>query len=386
MKTFALFALLLGLPALAPAQCYTALREKGKALVQQKKYDEAIAAFRNAKACKTDKPANGDSEMDALIKDAVNRKPKPAPSGPTDTQKKADDALYKVAKAANTIAAYQAYLNECQLCSHAGPARAAIRRLKKPGTAGTTSTPPAVRCDGCPEMVFVQGGRFTMGCQSSARDGECYDYEKPPHEVTVRDFYIGKYEVTQAEWRAVMGSDPPDLYNKGCDRCPVENVSWDDAQEFIRRLNARTGKKFRLPTEAEWEYAARGGNQSRGYLYSGSNNIGEVAWYQDNYQNGSTFGAQKTTRPAGTRKANELGIHDMSGNVWEWVEDDWHDNYQGAPTDGRAWVDRGSRGGARVYRGGLWSVIARYCRAASRYSCTPAYRYGNHGFRLALQF
>jgi formylglycine-generating enzyme len=151
-------------------------------------------------------------------------------------------------------------------------------------------------------MVRVAGGTFTMGCESASRDGECYDSEKPPRTVRVSDFSIGKYEVTQAQWRAVMGSDPPELYNKGCDDCPVERVSWNDIQEFLRKLNELTGKRYRLPTEAEWEYAARGGSQSRGYLYSGSNNIGEVAWYDGNAKQGNTHGAQKTTRPVGQKK------------------------------------------------------------------------------------
>ena len=257
----------------------------------------------------------------------------------------------------------------------------------KKGPASNNGCPPTdpTRCDGCPEMVLVQGGTFTMGCQSSNRDGECYDDEKPPRSVTVQDFYIGKYEVSQAEWRRVMGSNPPELYNTGCDQCPVERVSWDDVQEFIRKLNAQTGKQYRLPTEAEWEYAARGGNKSRGYLYSGSNDLNEVGWYDGNAKTGNTHGSQKTTRPVGTKKANELGIHDMSGNVWEWVQDDWHGNFSGAPTDGRAWVDS-PRVSGRVRRGGSWGSPARLCRAAYRRGSAPAGRNGSIGFRLALQF
>jgi formylglycine-generating enzyme len=192
--------------------------------------------------------------------------------------------------------------------------------------------------------------------------------------VTVRDFYIGKYEVTQAEWRQVMGSNPSSF--KDCDNCPVETVSWNDVQEFIKKLNARTGKKYRLPTEAEWEYAARGGSRSQGYWYSGSNTLADVGWYS--YNSGSK------TKPVGTRKANELGIYDMSGNVREWVEDDWHDNYTGAPTDGRAWVDS-SRGSNRVHRGGGWGAAPLYCRAAYRFDCMPVERLASTGFRLALQ-
>jgi formylglycine-generating enzyme required for sulfatase activity len=192
--------------------------------------------------------------------------------------------------------------------------------------------------------------------------------------VTVRDFYIGKYEVTQAEWRQVMGSNPSSF--KDCDNCPVETVMWNDVQEYIKKLNARTGKTYRLPTEAEWEYAARGGSRSQGYWYSGSNTLADVGWYDDN--------SGGKTKPVGTRKANELGIYDMSGNVWEWVEDDWHGSYTGAPTDGRAWVDSG-RGSRRVPRGGGWGSTARHCRAACRNDSAPAYRLNFIGFRLALQ-
>lgn len=236
------------------------------------------------------------------------------------------------------------------------------------------------------DMVRVAGGSFTMGCQSAQRDGECYDWEKPPRTVRVRDFSIGRYEVTQAQWRAVMGSDPPKLYNKGCDECPVEQVSWNDIKDFLTKLNTLTGKRYRLPTEAEWEYAARGGSQSqsRGFLYSGSNTIDEVAWYEGNYKSGNTFGSQKTTRPVGTKKANELGLYDMSGNVWEWCEDDWHENYNGAPTDGSAWVNS-PRGGSRVLRGGGWSLGAWYCRVAFRVNYYfPSRGSDSYGFRLAL--
>jgi formylglycine-generating enzyme required for sulfatase activity len=234
------------------------------------------------------------------------------------------------------------------------------------------------------DMVSVTGGTFTMGCEDKKRDGNCNSDEKPAHQVSVSNFSIGRYEVTQAQWRAVMGSDPPELYNKGCDQCPVEGVSWNDIQDFLKKLNSLTGKRYRLPTEAEWEYAARGGIRSLDFLYSGSNNIEEVAWYDSNAESGNKNGEQKTTRPVGGKKANELGLYDMSGNVWEWCEDDWHGNYQGAPTDGRAWVDS-PRGSYRVFRGGGWFGTAEDCRAANRDGYAPTYRDGNVGFRLALQ-
>jgi formylglycine-generating enzyme required for sulfatase activity len=223
-------------------------------------------------------------------------------------------------------------------------------------------------------MVRVRGGTFTMVCTRD-QGGDCYGDEKPSHQVTVSDYYIGKYEVTQKEWRAVMGSDPPELRFKGCDNCPVEQVSWEDIQQFLTKLNAKTGKVYRLPTEAEWEYAARGGSSGRGYKYSGSNNLDKVAWYRSN--------SRDKTHPVGRKKANELGLYDMSGNVGEWCSDDWHGNYTGAPTDGRAWIDS-PRASNRVNRGGSWVDFSLFCRVSFRFYGAPSSRLSNLGFRLAL--
>lgn len=235
------------------------------------------------------------------------------------------------------------------------------------------------------DMVPVAGGTFTMGCENAKRDGNCDDSEKPSRQVRVPAFSIGRYEVTQAQWRAVMGSDPPELYNKGCDDCPVEGVSWDDIQEFLQNLNKRTGKRYRLPSEAEWEYAARGGSRSEGFLYSGGYNLDEVGWYSENSREGNTHGEERTTRPVGQKRPNELGLYDMSGNVWEWVEDCWYDNYNGAPRDGSA--RRGEKGqqcSDRVVRGGSWRLVPQGCRAAYRGYWLPTYRDDFVGFRLAF--
>ena len=218
-------------------------------------------------------------------------------------------------------------------------------------------------------MVRVEGGTFTMGATPEQGENAVYD-EKPAHKVTLSDFYIGKYEVTQAEWKAVMGKNPSKF--KG-DNLPVGNVSWDDCQAFIRKLNELTGKNFRLPTEAEWEYAARGGNKSKGYKYCGSNNIDNVAWYYAN--------SNETTHPVGRRQANELGLYDMSGNVWEWCQD-WYGSYSSSSQTNPFGPSTGSY---RVSRGGGWGITARDCRLSSRCSCDPGDWHTDYGLRLALQ-
>lgn len=225
-------------------------------------------------------------------------------------------------------------------------------------------------------MVQVAGGTFTMGCLDG-RDTDCLDREKPAHDVTVSAFSISKYEVTQAQWRAVMGSDPSS--NSGCDDCPVEQVSWNDVQEFLQKLRAQTGQNYRLPTEAEWEFAARGGNRSRGYLYSGGDDIDEVAWYSENYSTGNTHGARKTTRPVGGKAPNELDLYDMSGNVYEWCSD-WYDDY---PSKKQVDPQGPKRGSDRVFRGGGWGHDPQDCRAAYRAYWYPTGRNGVVGFRLA---
>jgi formylglycine-generating enzyme required for sulfatase activity len=217
------------------------------------------------------------------------------------------------------------------------------------------------------EMVPITGGTFQMGSTDGGSD------EEPVHSVTLSDFEISKYPVTQKLWRDIMGVDPPKLRFKGCDQCPVERVSWDDVQEFLKKLNARTGKTYRLPTEAEWEYAARGGNQSQGYEYSGSNDLKEVGWYREN--------AGGKTHPAGRLKPNELELYDMSGNVWEWCSD-WYgsDYYKNSPLSNPAGPDIGL---VRVFRGGSWGSDPQYCRVAYRSYGTPSDRDSNVGFRLA---
>ena len=217
------------------------------------------------------------------------------------------------------------------------------------------------------EMVKVEAGSFNMGATPEMENPN--EDEKPVHRVTLtNNYYIGKYEVTQALWKIVMGSNPSN--SKG-DNLPVEKVSWNDCQKFISKLNKLTGKSFRLPTEAEWEYAARGGNKSRGYQYSGSNTIGDVAWYDGN--------SGSKTHAVGTKQPNELGAFDMTGNVWEWCQD-WFNRYSSSPQTNPIGAVSGS---CRVYRGGS-CCYSGYCRCSCRFDGTPDFRNGDLGLRLVL--
>ncbi len=242
-------------------------------------------------------------------------------------------------------------------------------------------------------LIPVEGGTFMMGA-TSEQGSEADSDEKPAHRVSVGNFFIGETEVTQGLWYDVMGTNPSDFqgsnsaFSSRWRELPVENVSWDDCQEFINRLNNRRNEmdlgdyphwKFRLPTEAEWEYAARGGSKSRGYKYSGSNNINDVAWYDGN-SNMSQGGTQ--THPVGTKQANELGIYDMSGNVYEWCQDWYSSSYYGnSPNSNPCNTQSASY---RVLRGGSWFNYAQNCRVAFRYDGFPDFRYFNYGLRLVL--
>ena len=218
------------------------------------------------------------------------------------------------------------------------------------------------------EMVYVEGGSFDMGA-TSEQGSEWYNNEKPVHSVTLSGYYIGKFEVTQELWKVVMGSNPSKF--KGAQN-PVESVDWEDCQEFVSRLNRLTGRTCRLPTEAEWEYAARGGNQSLHYKYSGIGNIGNVAWYNRN--------SGGSTHAVGTKTANELGIYDMSGNVWEWCSDRYGDYSAGAQTNPQG----PSSGSRRVLRGGSWDDYASCCRVSYRDYYGPGGSSIHSGLRLVL--
>lgn len=230
-------------------------------------------------------------------------------------------------------------------------------------------------------MKLVEGGMFQMGSSADGND------ETPVHSVTItKNYYMGETEVTQALWKAVTGYSPTrdgdsweSYYGLG-DDYPAYYISYEDVQSFLTKLNSLTGQNFRMPTEAEWEFAAKGGTKSKGYTYSGSNTIDDVAWYSDNANYVDSSNSNYGTHKVKTKAANELGIYDMSGNVWEWCSD-WYDSYSSsAQTDPTG----ATSSFLPVRRGGDWTRIATYCRCTNRSSSPPFDRYFGLGFRLAL--
>ncbi len=286
------------------------------------------------------------------------------------SQSDPEDEAWQAAKAANRVAAYDAYLADYPRGKFASAAR--ISRAAAQGGASQPSqqnapTQTIQGCGDCPEMVTIPGGSFQMGGAESEAEAN----EKPVHSVNVKGFAISKFEVTQGQWKAVMGSNPSKFKDCG-DNCPVENVSWNEAQDYIQKLTARSGQKYRLPTEAEWEYACRGGQHHK---HCGSEDANAVALYGEN--------SGGKTQAVGQKAANGYGLHDMSGNVWEWVQDGWHSNYQGAPDDGSEWTT-GADTSRRVIRGDSYYYLSRGgARAAQRGGSSPYKRSGNFGFRIA---
>jgi len=220
-----------------------------------------------------------------------------------------------------------------------------------------------------PEMVQIPGGTFQMG----SSDG--YDDEKPVHTVTVKSFAMGKYEVTFEEYdkfcEATKREKPSDL---GRGKRPVINVNWDDAKAYIKWLSEQTGKDYRLPTEAQWEYACRAGSVGKYSFGDDANQLGSYGWYDKN--------SDSKTHPVGEKQSNKFGLYDMHGNVWEWLEDVWHENYNGAPTDGSAWMVGGDSG-KHLLRGGSWVGIDNYLRCAFRSGADSSYRYAYWGLRFS---
>ena len=241
---------------------------------------------------------------------------------------------------------------------------------------------PPIRTETLPgniklEMIKIPAGSFLMGTEEAEVIRLCKEYgtdwfknEMPQHRVNLQEFYLGKYPVTQEQYQAIMGNNPSKF--KDNPKNPVENVNWNDAQEFCQKLNDKTKKNYRLPTEAEWEYVCRAGTQTRYYFGDDEKLLGEYAWYKEN--------SGLKTHPVGQKKPNNWGLYDMSGNVWEWCEDGWHENYENAPTDGTAWNENHSVTNIRVLRGGSWDAYPRNCRSASRYFLD--YRSFAYGFRV----
>ena len=230
------------------------------------------------------------------------------------------------------------------------------------------------------EMIAIPRGTFLMG--SPENEAERQDYESPKHQVTVPSFFMGKYPLTQAQYQAILGSNPS--YFKGNNR-PVETVSWDDAVLFCQKLSQRTGKSYRLPSEAEWEYACRAGTKTP--FSFGDNITPDLVNYDGNYPYKSAPKGKyrEQTTDVETFTPNSFGLYDMHGNVWEWCEDDWHENYINAPTDGSAWNSR-SGNNTKTLRGGSWNLNARYCRAAFRGRGSRVNRFNDYGFRVVSSF
>jgi formylglycine-generating enzyme required for sulfatase activity len=317
---------------------------------------------------------------------------RPVPSGPTVlTAEQIEQQAWEAASRSNAEAGYRAYLSEYPQGRFAAAARVAVAGLSavnavrvQPAVSApalqpqvSAPTPAPIQqtvqagqsikdCDICPELVIIPSGSFTMG---SSED----DDERPPHQVNIQGFAMGKFEVTQGQWRMVLGSNPSRFKDCG-DNCPVESVSWNDIQEYIQKLNQKSGKTYRLATEAEWEYAARAGSTGQWSFGDSDIQLGEYGWYRAN-------SGSKTQR-VGQKRPNAFGLYDMHGNVWEWVQDCWHKNYSGAPSDGSSWTTN-CTDNARVLRGGSWYATPAFLRSADRNWGTPDDRGIGIGFRLA---
>jgi formylglycine-generating enzyme required for sulfatase activity len=284
------------------------------------------------------------------------------------TAKDSEDSLWYEVQSGNSASDYEAYLEQYPKGRYAVLAKGRIKKLGKqevvlpierPGDSGSVFRD----CPECPEMVVIPPGTFEMGSVIGGGD------EKPVHQVTIStSFALGKTEVTQGQWLAIMSVNAskwsnPSKFSECGDSCPVENITWYEANEFISKLNAKTGKKYRLPSEAEWEYACRAGGQNEACKYSDN-----ASWYASN--------SESKTHPVATKQPNSFGLFDMTGNVWEWVQDTYYSIYNGAPSDGSAWEGTGDY---RALRGGGYWGSGRI----GRLSHAPAWGYKGYGFRLA---
>ena len=287
-----------------------------------------------------------------------------------------DRALWDGVKDSRDVNDFKAYLNKFPNGLFADVAANRIRALGVASPAPLVQSAPAQPvpragqivkdCADCPEMVVIPAGSFEMGSNETSG-------EQPVHRVNVLSFLLGKTEVTQGQWKAVMGSNPSSFSSCG-DDCPVERVNWNDAQEFAERLSQKTGKQYRLPSEAEWEYAARAGTSTKWSFGDNESQLGDYAWFRGNSQ-------AKTQRVA-QKRPNAFGLFDMHGNVWEWVQDCWHDNYAAAPTDGSAWTTSCSDT-RQGLRGGSGDLVSANLRSANRSRMAPYFSFYNVGLRLA---
>jgi hypothetical protein len=302
-----------------------------------------------------------------------------------------DRALWDSVKESRDVNEVWAYLEQFPRGLFAGVARARLAALDKAGPPVTMARPPQAPatastpaptavmagsvfkdCEECPEMVVIPAGTFLMGSKANpmASMQPSLD-EQPQHAVSIRSFALGKLEVTQEQWYALMGNLPSNFKGR---TLPVEQVSWHDVQEFIRRLNAKSGQNYRLPSEAEWEYAARAGSQTNYSFGDDPKALSRFAWFDGNSGN--------MTHPVGEKMANQFGLHDMHGNVWEWTQDCWNENYAGAPADGSAWTAGDCS--TRVARGGSWFVNPQDLRATNRGRYASAFRLlSSVGLRVA---
>lgn len=365
------------------AQCYETFRQDGIDWFNKGEWAKAKAQFQEAANCKSDKPANHDlktwiGKCDQKIADAAERARRRKEQEEAERLAVADDAYWEALKGGNKEDC-ENYLQKYPEGRHSTEARErkkalAAKKNIRPQEEVLSLFDIKNKKSGL-SLKLVEGGTFEMGSpdkELGRGKDEC------PHTVKLNDFQIGIYEVTQADWFAVMGSNPPELSNKACDECPVEGVSWEDIQDFFATLNAKLSPghgKYRLPTEAEWEFAARGGTLSKSYTYAGGNQLDKVAWFNTNAKMGNFSGREKTTRPVGGRNPNELGLFDMSGNVWEWCSDEWT-AYPGCSVE--------KCEGCAVLRGGSWNNAASKCRPACRLRYTTTKRTEAFGFRCAM--
>jgi formylglycine-generating enzyme required for sulfatase activity len=299
-----------------------------------------------------------------------------------------DRALWDSVKDSRDVNELKAYLAQFPRGVFAGLASKRIKAMEQSGAPQVVTTAPSQPvnrpvfsqpgasykdCDDCPEMVVIPAGTFLMGSKADpfafASTQPSAD-EQPQHSVSIRSFSIGKYEVTQEQWYAVMSTLPSNFKGRAL---PVEKVSWIDAQEFVQKLSQKTGKRYRLPTEAEWEYAVRAGSQTAFSFGNDETQLGRYAWFSANSGN--------QTRQVGEKVPNNYGLYDMYDNVWEWTQDCWNENYIGAPTNGSAWVSGDCS--QRVLRGGSWNWNAQFMKSAFRGNLNIATRSFNSGFRVA---